>query len=151
MMTRADGSLYAPFGVMGGFMQPQGHVQVIVGLIDDALEPQAAINRPRFCIDPVDNAGKIHLEEGVPASTVADLEQRGHDVVGGVSGFERALFGRAQITRRDPAGHPTAGAGSCPTRCSMGARRRRHAGLPRIGRRSASRSAGSRLRMQHAL
>ncbi len=109
MMTRADGSLYAPFGVMGGFMQPQGHVQVVVGLIDDALDPQASIDRPRFCIDSVDHAGKIQLEEGVPASTVADLAQRGHDVVAGVSGFDRAVFGRAQVIRRDVTGRLIAG------------------------------------------
>ncbi|MBI3537304.1 MAG: gamma-glutamyltransferase, partial [Chloroflexi bacterium] len=50
MITRADGSLFAPFGVMGGFMQPQGHLQVAVGLLDDDLDPQAALDRPRFCI-----------------------------------------------------------------------------------------------------
>jgi gamma-glutamyltranspeptidase/glutathione hydrolase len=40
-------SLYASYGVMGGFMQPQGHVQVVVGLVDDGLEPQAALDRAR--------------------------------------------------------------------------------------------------------
>lgn len=104
MITRADGSLYAPFGVMGGFMQPQGHVQVVVGLFDDDLAPQAAVDRPRFCIEPVDGAVRLQLEEGLPDATVAALRARGHDVVGNVGGFARALFGRGQVIRRDPDG-----------------------------------------------
>jgi gamma-glutamyltranspeptidase/glutathione hydrolase len=109
MLTRDDGSLYAPFGVMGGFMQPQGHVQVVVGLVDDAASPQAAVDRPRFCIEPVDAGGKVHLEEGIPAATAEALAARGHALVPGVSGFDRALFGRGQVIRRDPDGALTAG------------------------------------------
>jgi gamma-glutamyltranspeptidase/glutathione hydrolase len=107
MITRADGSLYAPFGVMGGFMQPQGHVQVVVGLFDDGLAPQPAIDRPRFCIEPVDGAVRVSLEEGVPDATAAALRERGHDLVAGVGGYERALFGRGQLIRRDPDGRLT--------------------------------------------
>jgi gamma-glutamyltranspeptidase / glutathione hydrolase len=107
MITRADGSLYAPFGVMGGFMQPQGHVQVVVGLFDDDAAPQAVIDRPRFCIEPVDGAVRLQLEEGVPEATVSALRARGHDIVAGVAGFERALFGRGQIIRREGDGRLT--------------------------------------------
>ncbi len=110
MLTRADGSLYAPFGVMGGFMQPQGHVQVVVGLVDDGLEPQPALDRPRFCIQPVDgDESRVHLETGLPAATVTALRERGHLLIPGVSGFGRALFGRGQVIRRDPDGTLTGG------------------------------------------
>jgi gamma-glutamyltranspeptidase/glutathione hydrolase len=101
MLTHLDGSLYGPFGVMGGFMQPQGHVQVVLGLIDDKLAPQAVLDRARFCIEPVDGEHKILLEEGVPAEAVAELAQRGHPLKPGISGFERSIFGRGQIIRRE--------------------------------------------------
>ena len=104
MLTRADGSLYGPFGVMGGFMQPQGHVQVVTGLVDDGLAPQAVIDRPRFCVDPVDdsdpaNPSKVLLEDGLPATTVARLQAMGHAVMPGIAGFERSRFGRGQVIR----------------------------------------------------
>lgn len=105
LLTRADGSLYAPFGVMGGFMQPQGHVQVVVGIVDDALEPQAAVERPRFCVQPVDGAeSRVHVEAGLPAATVEELRRAGHPLAPVVTGYGRALFGRGQIIRRDPDG-----------------------------------------------
>jgi gamma-glutamyltranspeptidase/glutathione hydrolase len=101
MLTHADGTLYGPFGVMGGFMQPQGHVQVVVALVDDALTPQNALDRPRFCVEPVDGeTSRVHLEEGVPRPTARALAAMGHPIVEGVSGYERALFGRGQIIRR---------------------------------------------------
>jgi gamma-glutamyltranspeptidase/glutathione hydrolase len=110
MMTHADGSLYAPFGVMGGFMQPQGHVQVVVGIVDDGLEPQPVLDRPRFCVQPVDGASsRVHLEAGLPAATVGALRERGHQLIPGVSGFGRALFGRGQVIRRDADGTLTGG------------------------------------------
>jgi gamma-glutamyltranspeptidase/glutathione hydrolase len=108
MITRADGSLYAPFGVMGGFMQPQGHVQVVVGLIDDGAAPQAVLDRARFCIEPVDGQVRLALEDSVPAATVDALRGRGHDVYS-LAGFERSLFGKGQIIRREPDGSWLAG------------------------------------------
>jgi gamma-glutamyltranspeptidase/glutathione hydrolase len=109
MMTYDDGSLYAAFGVMGGFMQPQGHVQVVVGLLDDGAAPQAALDRPRFCLKPVDGAVTVLLEEGVPEATVNALKDRGHNVFEGVSGYDRSVFGRGQIIRRERDGSLTAG------------------------------------------
>jgi gamma-glutamyltranspeptidase/glutathione hydrolase len=109
LLTRADGSLYAPFGVMGGFMQPQGHVQVVVAMLDDGADPQAALDRPRLCLEPVDGAVVTSLEDGVPAATCAELRARGHQIVGGLAGFECNLFGRGQIIRREPDGQLVGG------------------------------------------
>ncbi|MCL4559778.1 MAG: gamma-glutamyltransferase [Chloroflexi bacterium] len=102
MATReSDGSLYACFGVMGGFMQPQGHLQVIIGLVDDALDPQAALDRARFCIEGGQAAGQVALEEGIPLEVMARLAEMGHNVTP-VSGVGRAIFGRGQVILRDP-------------------------------------------------
>ena len=112
--------LYAPFGVMGGFMQPQGHVQVVVGLADDGLDPQAALDRPRFCIDDGTAGGVVSLEQDLPDETIAGLADMGHPVKL-VQGYARALFGRGQIIRRDPATGVLCG-GSDPRAdgCAMG-------------------------------
>jgi len=109
MATHAgSGELYASFGVMGGFMQPQGHMQVFTALVDDGLDPQAALDRPRFCIEPDDRLlpggsaqrGGVSLEEGIPLSVMARLAEMGHPVTP-VSGLGRGLFGRGQIICRD--------------------------------------------------
>jgi gamma-glutamyltranspeptidase/glutathione hydrolase len=92
--------LFASFGVMGGFMQPQGHLQVVIAMVDDHLDPQQALDQPRFCISEAEAGGDIRLEEGIPSSVIDDLSALGH-AVGQVSGHERALFGRGQIIRRD--------------------------------------------------
>jgi gamma-glutamyltranspeptidase/glutathione hydrolase len=121
LLTReADGSLYAPFGVMGGFMQPQGHMQVVVGMIDDGLDPQAALNRPRFCIDSASAGGKVHLERGIPRATLAELAKRRHPLQPDVSGYARALFGRGQIIRREPDGVLWGGSDPRADGCAMG-------------------------------
>jgi len=120
MLTReSDGSLYAPFGVMGGFMQPQGHVQVVVAMIDDGLNPQAALDRPRFCLTTATPASRVEIEEGVPFEMLATLAQMGHDVVP-VSGYARATFGRGQIIRRDPDGTLWGGSDPRADGCAMG-------------------------------
>jgi gamma-glutamyltranspeptidase/glutathione hydrolase len=101
MATRtAGGSLFASFGVMGGFMQPQGHLQVVVGLADDGLDPQAALDRPRFSVTEALQTGEVALEEGIPLETMAALAEMGHHVRP-VSGMERAMFGRGQAIFRD--------------------------------------------------
>lgn len=90
LITReANGSLYGPFGVMGSFMQPQGHAQVVVAMVDDGLDPQAALNRPRFCIEDGTVGGRVvGLEEGMPFETMSLLARRGHAVYP-VHGYDR--------------------------------------------------------------
>src|SRR6266498_1929946 len=102
MVIREDGSLYASFGVMGGFMQPQGHVQVLSALVDNGLDPQSALDLPRFCIDVEQSGGRVALEEGIPVNVIDDLEQMGHPVYS-VRGYDRSLFGRGQVILRDAA------------------------------------------------
>jgi gamma-glutamyltranspeptidase/glutathione hydrolase len=102
MITReADGSLFACYGVMGGFMQPQGHLQVAVALADDQADPQSALDRPRFCIEPDEAGSLVSLEEGIPVKVMSELADRGHRVRP-VSGAGRSLFGRGQVIYRDP-------------------------------------------------
>ena len=102
MVTReTDDSLYASYGVMGGFMQPQGHVQVLSALVDHGLDPQAALDLPRFCIDVEESGGEVAIEDGMPLETVTGLQKLGHATYP-VAGYERALFGRGQVILRDP-------------------------------------------------
>jgi gamma-glutamyltranspeptidase/glutathione hydrolase len=85
---------------MGGFMQPQGHVQVLSALVDDGLDPQSALDLPRFCIDVEEAGGEVAIEDSLPPDTVAGLQNLGHPLHT-VSGYERALFGRGQVILRD--------------------------------------------------
>ena len=101
LVTRPDGALSICFGVMGGFMQPQGHVQVLAALIDDGLDPQAALDRPRVCLTEATPASSVALEDGIPDESRRQLETMGHQVEV-VRGQARALFGRGQVIRRDP-------------------------------------------------
>ena len=108
MITReADGSLFGPMGVMGGFMQPQGHLQIFLALAQ-GFDPQSALDMPRFCIGdgtaggvaPLHGwAGQVALEDGIPPDAITDLMRRGHPVRK-VTGWERALFGRGQVILR---------------------------------------------------
>ncbi|MBM4424743.1 MAG: gamma-glutamyltransferase [Chloroflexi bacterium] len=119
LITRADGSLFGPFGVMGGFMQPQGHAQVVIAMMDDGLDPQAALNRPRVCLEPGEPGGGVAVEEGLPKETASRLESMGHRVEW-VSGHARAMFGRGQIVRRDPNGVLWGGSDPRADGCAMG-------------------------------
>ena len=102
MVTREeDGSLFASYGVMGGFMQPQGHMQVAVALVDDQLDPQSAVDRPRFCIEPDEPHSQVALELGIPVETMAALASMGHRVQP-TGGMSRQLFGRGAVIFRDP-------------------------------------------------
>lgn len=100
-MALKDGELWAAFGVMGGFMQPQGHFQVISAMVDDTLNPQEALNRPRFCLMDGTAGSVLALEEGIPVATMARLAELGH-VVRPISGVGRSVFGSGDIICRDP-------------------------------------------------
>jgi gamma-glutamyltranspeptidase/glutathione hydrolase len=120
LLTRADGSLFGPFGVMGGFMQPQGHAQVVVAMIDDGADPQAALNRLRFCIGAETAGGNVLLETGLPRGLVEGLAARGHPLTAEVSGYERAVFGRGQIIRREADGVLWGGSDPRADGCALG-------------------------------
>lgn len=104
MITNADdGSLHSVYGVMGGFMQPQGHVQVLLNMLAFKYNPQAALDAPRFCIGAgMPDAGNlldtVYLEEGISEEVAEELKGKGHQVEI-VRGFRRGLFGRGQVIR----------------------------------------------------
>ena len=75
-MLLEGGKLLGPFGVMGGGMQPQGHLQVVLRLVDHGDDPQAALDAPRW---RVAEGREVHLEPGL-WSAEDDLARLGHDV-----------------------------------------------------------------------
>ena len=116
-----DNEFYATLSNMGGNMQPQGHMQLTMDLVAGQMDPQAAIDMPRFCIVDGSQDGKVYLEEGVDPKVVEELKQRGHLLVPNVSGHERSIFGRAQIIVKDPqTGVLWAGSDGRADGCAMG-------------------------------
>lgn len=73
-----NGAPVASFGVMGGTMQPQGHVQLTVRIADHGQNPQTACDGPRFRWV---QGNQIACEAGFPAETLAELERRGHELI----------------------------------------------------------------------
>nr|MCR5824979.1 gamma-glutamyltransferase family protein [Oscillospiraceae bacterium] len=72
-----DGEAVGPFGVMGAFMQPQGHVQLIVNTLDYHMNPQEALDAPRIQW----TGGKhVQLERAAAPALAAELAARGHEV-----------------------------------------------------------------------
>ncbi|WP_301172295.1 gamma-glutamyltransferase [Brevibacillus nitrificans] len=93
-----DGKAVGPFGVMGGFMQPQGHVQVVMNTIDFHLNPQASLDAPRWQW----TEGKVvELERHFPEHLALALERKGHQIKWASLGN---YFGRGQIIWRDENG-----------------------------------------------
>lgn len=93
-----DGSPVGPFGVMGAFMQPQGQFQVLLNTIDYHLNPQTALDAPRWQWV----GGKtIEMERAFPTAVVEELRRRGHDVV---VKDDIQTYGRGQIIWRDEQG-----------------------------------------------
>jgi len=122
MLTYKDsGDLYATISNMGGNMQPQGHVQLTVHMVKHGLDPQAAIDMPRFCIADGTQAGKVLMEKEVPKSVLRKLKAMGHTVQGNIEGPTRAIFGKAQIIKKDPTnGVLWAGSEGRADGCAMG-------------------------------
>ncbi len=93
-----DGEAVGPFGIMGGFMQPQAHVQVLENLIDWRLNPQQALDAPRW---QWTGGRHVDVEYDMPQAEVLGLIRRGHEisVVADLN-----LMGRGQMILRDPSG-----------------------------------------------
>lgn len=90
---------YAPKN-MGGYMQPQGVMQLTVALAS-GMDPQAAIDQPRFCIMDGTHNGTAMIEDGVDENIISQLKKKGHKIETNVTGSARAMFGRAQIIARE--------------------------------------------------
>ena len=93
-----DGKPLVSYGVMGGAMQPQGHVQVLINMVDYGMNLQEAGDAARWqhlgSTEPTDgsdmylqNGGYIEVERGVPYETVRELMKKGHDVRYGLGGY----------------------------------------------------------------
>jgi gamma-glutamyltranspeptidase/glutathione hydrolase len=72
-----DGEALGPFGVMGGYMQPQGHVQMVMNLVDFGLNPQAALDAPRW---QWLGEMKVGIEQDASRDMAAALARRGQEV-----------------------------------------------------------------------
>ena len=111
-MLLRDGRAEVAFGAMGGDGQPQTMVQIVQALTDDGLDPQAAVDRPRFVVQteaPGLPLGPVSLEsDGVSPDTVAALESRGHRIT--LVEPRTPLMGWAQVIRRRPDGSYEGGA-----------------------------------------
>lgn len=92
------GRAVGPFGVMGAFMQPQGHVQLIANMTDFALNPQEALDAPRF---QWLSGKKVALEQGVPNHILNELADMGHEVRVDADGTS---YGRGQAIIRSESG-----------------------------------------------
>ncbi len=107
-MTTREGTLHACFGVMGGHMQPQGHVQILVNMLDLGMWPQQALDAPRWMlaaqrgrVGAEEPGGLVFMEEGWDFQLLAELGRRGHHL-SPVSGRRRAIFGGGQVILHNP-------------------------------------------------
>lgn len=96
-MTR-DGKAVGPFGVMGGYMQPQGHVQVVMNTVDFLMNPQSALDCPRW---QWVGEKRVQLEDRVPEEIIEGLKAKGHEIE---IMSDYGSFGRGQIIWRDEEG-----------------------------------------------
>ena len=96
-MLLEDGSALMAFGVMGGDMQPQGHVQLLCNLIDFGLNPQEAVDAPR--VRRLEGR-TVYCEEGVAPAVVERLERLGHVIDPSATPVNKV--GGAQLVYRNP-------------------------------------------------
>lgn len=106
------GEPVGPFGVMGGHMQPQGHVQFMVRTVDEGRDPQAALDAPRWYWH---TGRRLHVEPELGEKTVTELRARGHEVTVG-----QAFFGYGQAIWRSPEGGYVAGSEPRADGCATG-------------------------------
>jgi len=108
-----DGAPFLSFGVMGGATQPQGHVQILVNLIDFGMNTQEAGDAPRILHEGsseptgevMTDGGRVSLESGFDYAVVRELAKRGHAV-----GFNVGDYGGYQAIRFDAKTHTYYGA-----------------------------------------
>lgn len=93
-----DGKAVGPFGVMGGFVQPQGHVQVVMNTVDFGLNPQAALDAPRW---QWTEGTTIEIEHAFPEYLAEALQRMGHNIKRTVGNH---TMGRGQIIWRNDQG-----------------------------------------------
>nr|MDD6335820.1 gamma-glutamyltransferase family protein [bacterium] len=96
-LTRGNQAV-GPFGVMGAFMQPQGHVQVVMNMVDFGMNPQAALDAPRWCFE---QGLSVAMEPQFPLDTPLALEGMGHAIH---LPLRHTMFGRGQVIWRMPNG-----------------------------------------------
>ena len=109
-----DGQPIGPFGVMGGHMQPQGHVQMVVNTVDYGLDPQASLDAPRWYWG---EKRSIQVEPTFNEAAVEALKQRGHEVV---VDDEIDYVGCGQIIWRLPSDVYVAGSEPRTDGCAIG-------------------------------
>ncbi len=97
-MITKNSNLVSSLGVMGGFQQPQGHLQVISNLIDFGMNPQEALDYGRFSVS-IEN-DTVFVEDSFNPDVIAALKLKGHSISVN-SGFDGGLFGGGQIIVRD--------------------------------------------------
>ena len=102
MITRHDGSLFASYGVMGGWNQPQGQTQVVLNLIDRGMDAQTAIDAPRVSMYEEPPNGPIYVEDTFGIEVLSALAQLGHPVVPASGAMRTGVVGKGQIIYRDP-------------------------------------------------
>jgi len=102
-----DGAPVMSFGLMGGAMQPQGHAQIVINMIDFGMNVQEAGDAARYNHSgstqpyagpsPMTDGGVLQIESGIPHEVREDLESRGHNVV-----YTKGPFGGYQAILRHP-------------------------------------------------